>query len=124
MVFYHITPTGRVSKILREGLKVRSTRTLGHIGQSRRYGIYLAEDLDTLIKDIFSWRTLKVESKAKNFTVLKVRVPKGHPIGEDPEFTEDFLGMGYWVVFKDIPGKNIEVFKHLKMDTWGSLVNV
>ncbi len=113
-IFYHVTPTVRVKQILREGLKAGKSRTLGR-RLSPRFGLYLGEDPEDLIRDILSDRTLSRESRTKSFTLLKIIVPKDTPIGEDPEFSEDTAGLGYWVIFGDIPSKNIEIVRNFKV---------
>ncbi len=114
-VFYHITPTRRLKMILREGLKVGKTRTLGSGRVSPRYGLYLGENLEDLVRAMFNTSSLKSESRIKNFTALRVIVPEGTPIGEDPEFSVDSEGLGYWVIFGDIPPENIEVVRSFKI---------
>ncbi len=113
-VFYHITPTRRLKTILKEGLKVGKIRSFGSKDLTPRYGIYLAEDLKDLIGDMFTSSSPRAEFRTQNFTVLKVKVPKGVPIGEDPEFSEE-AGFGYWIVFGDIPPENLEVIRRFSI---------
>ncbi len=108
-VFYHGTPSRHVSKILREGLKGSSPRTFTLGNEKSRKGIYLTETPGDVI-GVFA-NTLVSDNRniGKEFSILEVKVPRGVPIAEDPEFGDNEPGSGYWIIFGNIPGKTIKV---------------
>ena len=103
-VFYHATPTRLVTKILKEGLKPKTSRLESISGAPTKGRVYLAYYQDDLRELLGEFRR---RGRGKEpFTLLEVRIPKNGILYED----EDTFGSETFVYsISRIPPRYISV---------------
>lgn len=106
-IFYHITPTSNVEKILRRGLLPRESQKLGY---SRGKRIYLL----SYPSDDFARQLFRNNPEINDITILKVDISEY--IGKNIDiYHDDFTSDdGAVFTYDYIPAKCIEIYKEIK----------
>ena len=96
-IYYYPIYTRSSRKVFREGLKVRHRGVIPNIGG---YGIYLMEDLDSLIEK------LSLLDKSRVYTILQVTLPGDTEVEEQEDYS---------VVYRDIAPSNLKVIRQFRL---------